>query len=1011
MGASVCTVACLTALALAAPQHHGQVTYNGVPVPGATVTVAQDGKSFVAITDSQGFYSFSILTEGVWRIEVRMFGFETVKRDVTVTPSAPAARWELKLLPLERIEAQIHRPGAPSSVAATPPVRNEQRESQGSQAGDELSLRAADGFLISGSVNNGAASPFGQTAAFGNNRLGRKGLYHGGIGMVLGNSALDARPFSLTGQNTPKAAYNRMTGVATLGGPLQIPHLFTNGPYFFLGYQWTRNHKATTASALVPDLAERNGIVSNSVLDPLTGAPFPGNVIPQNRISPQARALLDLYPVPNFDGSRRYNYQISLVSPTHDDALESRFNKTLGSNNHLYGGFALQSTRSDTPNLFGFLDTAGALGINTSINWFHRLSQRWFLNLGYQFSRFASHVAPYFADRENVSGRAGISGNNQDPMNWGPPNLIFASGIAALSDSQSSFNRNQTSGLSYSMLWNRGVHNIKFGADFRRQEFNYLSQQDPRGTFTFTGAAGSDFAGFLLGIPDTSSIAFGNADKYFRESVYAAYITDDWRVGPQLTVDAGVRWEYGAPIEELYGRLVNLDIAPGFAEVAPVVADHPAGALTGRRYPSSLVRPDKRRLEPRLGLAWRPVAGSSLVVRAGYGIYSDTSVYQAIALQMAQQPPLSKTLRVQNDAAHPLTLANGFTASPSVTRNTFAIDPQFRVGYAQNWQLTVQRELPGSLQLAVTYLGIKGTRGVQEFLPNTFPLGAANPCPTCPAGFAYLASNGNSTRQAAQVQLRRRLRSGFTVTLEYTFSKSIDNDAALGGRGASTHTQNNAQNLFASGSTVPTVPAASSATSPAGLDIAQNWLDLSAERGLSTFDQRHLLNLRMHYTTGMGLAGGTLLSGWKGALFKQWTFATEITAGSGLPQTPVYLAPVQGTGVTGTIRPDYTGAPLRAAPPGLFLNPAAYRPPSPGQWGNAGRNSITGPAQFVLNASLGRAFRLNDRFTLDLRVDSTNTLNHVSFTAWNTTINSAQFGLPAAANAMRSVQTTLRLRF
>ena len=114
----------------------------------------------------------------------------------------------------------------------------------------------------------------------------------------------------------------------------------------------------------------------------------------------------------------------------------------------------------------------------------------------------------------------------------------------------------------------------------------------------------------------------------------------------------------------------------------------------------------------------------------------------------------------------------------------------------------------------------------------------------------------------------------------------------------------------------------------------------------------------MQYTTGMGLGGETLLRGWKGTLFKEWTFLTQITVGSGLPETPIYLAAVPGTGVTGSIRPDYTGAPLYAAPSGLFLNPAAYTAPLPGQWGNAGRNSIIGPAQFTLNASMGRTFRL-----------------------------------------------------
>jgi len=120
---------------------------------------------------------------------------------------------------------------------------------------------------------------------------------------------------------------------------------------------------------------------------------------------------------------------------------------------------------------------------------------------------------------------------------------------------------------------------------------------------------------------------------------------------------------------------------------------------------------------------------------------------------------------------------------------------------------------------------------------------------------------------------------------------------------------------------------------------------------------------------------------------------------------------VPGTGVTQSIRPDYTGASLYAAPSGLSLNPSAYAPPAAGQWGNAGRNSITGPSQFALNASMGRTFQMNDRFSLDLRVDATNALNHVTFASWNTIVTSGQFGLPASPNAMRSMQTTLRLRF
>ena len=507
---------------------------------------------------------------------------------------------------------------------------------------------------------------------------------------------------------------------------------------------------------------------------------------------------------------------------------------------------------------------------------------------------------------------------------------------------------------------------------------------------------GSDLADFLIGVPDASSIAFGNADKYLRQSVYDAYISDDWHVLSTLTINAGVRWEYGAPVTELQGRLVNLDVAPGFTSVAPVLGSNPAGPLTGVRYPDSLIRPDRLGLEPRIGIAWHPIPASTIVIRAGYGIYHDTSVYQTSALALAQQSPLSKSLSVQNSNACPLTLAHGFPSCSSITSNTFAVDPDFRIGYAQIWNLSVQVDLPAALQLTATYTGIKGTHGVQEFLPNTHPIGAADPCSTCPSGFVYESSNGNSIREAGQIQLRRRLKGGLAASLLYTFSKSIDDDASLGGLGQATATSASGE---AESSSVP--PAA----------VAQNWLDLRAERSLSGFDQRHLLNLQIQYTSGEGLGGGTLMTGWRGRLLKEWTFLTAVTAGSGRPETPVYLAAVPGTGITNAIRPDLTGAAIYALQAGRHLNIASYGPPQPGHWGAAGRNSIIGPSQFSLDGSLARTFRPYTRLFLDLRVDAANLLNHVVFTGWNTTINSTQFGIPLAANSMRSISSTLRLRF
>ena len=224
----------------------------------------------------------------------------------------------------------------------------------------------------------------------------------------------------------------------------------------------------------------------------------------------------------------------------------------------------------------------------------------------------------------------------------------------------------------------------------------------------------------MLGLPHSSSIAFGNADKIFTAPAYDAYVTDDWRVSPVLTVNAGVRWEFESPIDERLARLSNLAVTPGFtARPVPVVGN------------DSLLRADWRGIQPRLGIALRPVAGSSLVIRAGYGIYRNTSVYQPIALLLAQQPPLSKTRSVETSAANPLTLANGFNAPPGGTLNTFAVDPDFRVGYAHNWQVLAQRDLPASLTMTATYLGTHGSHLMQEFLPNTVPSPCRAPC-DCP---------------------------------------------------------------------------------------------------------------------------------------------------------------------------------------------------------------------------------------------------------------------------------------
>ncbi len=1046
----------LSGVAMAA-EYRGQVTFGGLPVPGSSVTVTatQGGKKAVAITDSQGVFYFPDLADGTWTLDIEMTGFAPVMQQVTVAPNAPAAKFELKLLTLAQIQARAKpevetaaTTAAPTAATptgnATPVAGNaaptkKQAASATAPAAppepppsDATAQQANDGFLINGSVNNAATSQFSLSPAFGNTRAGGRSLFNYGLMLHLDNSALDAKPYSINGQETARPSFNNFTAGINIGGPLMVPHLIpqARAPYFYVFYQRTQTNTDTTQSVLMPTQAEEGGDLSQmpgvtaiyvpSGLPAACGTPgdtFPNNVIPTACISPVAQGLLGFYPVlpQGTPTGPLYNYQVPLVSTSHQDVFQIYLQKSVGNKNYFSGRFNMQSSRSNNPSVFGYSDNTDGLGMNASANWYYRFTQRLSMNASYSFSRSRNLLTPYFANRKfngtGVSQSVGIAGNDQDAAYWGPPTLGFSSGLSGLSDGTTSNIRNETNGLTFYVSWNKLRHNVKIGGDFTRREFNYLTESNPQGSLQFTGAVtqsssgagGSDFADFLLGRPDTSAIAYGNADKYLRQTVYDLYANDDFRVNPEFSINAGVRYEYGSPVSELKGRLVNLDVSQNFTAEQPVLGSNPTGLVTGQSYPAALVRPDRSGIAPIIGVAWRPISGSSLLIRAGYGIYHDTSVYQASAYAMAQQFPLSTSLSIANSpGCNPIEIATPFntqtgTNCVTTTADNFAIDPNFRVGYAQEWRLSAQRDLPGSLQMVVTYFGIKGTRGVQEFFPNSCPpnLSGTPPCTSAPSGYVYRTSNGNSTKEAGMVELRRRLRSGFTAGATYTYSKAIDDDYALGGQGPVT-----AGSIGGGGG-------------GAG-QVAQNWNDLAAQRGLSTFDQRHVLSASLQYTTGMGIGGKTLLGGWRGVAYKEWTVLININAASGMPLTPIDPVAVPGTGAacTNCVRANYLGGPVHLHQPGHFLNPAAFAAPAPGDWGNAGRDSITGPSQFSLNGSMDRTFSLHNHYTLEARIDATNVLNHVTYSSWNNAIGPL-FGEVSqnGVNGMRSMSATMRLRF
>jgi len=1021
----VAIIVCASISALAQSDHTGKVTLTGVSIPGATVTAKQGDTTVATITDQGGVYKFTAMANGTWTVTVTMVGFETMTREVTL-PSTAEGIWELSLLPIEKVVGALPAPRAESETAtADASSTNGSQRAQQQRAGaapqpqgsaqravvnqvstppppagpadeapvDPTGTGAAAGLLINGSVNNAATSPFAQARAFGTNRPNQRSLFTYAAGMQFGNSAWDARPYSFTNSDPTRPSYTDAQFLGTFQGPVRVPGL-RNRVNVFVGYQGTSDHNAFTQSSVVPTAAERVGDFSNSVnaagnpiqvVDPTTGLPFPGNAIQPGRLSPEALALLAYYPQPNADGRR--NYETPILTSNRVDSGNVRLGYSLNNRHQLQGNIGIQRTEGDSTTLFGFTDDRSGMGVDLQANWSYRLSQ--FLNMRsrYQFIRNRNTSTPYFANRTNVAAEAGIAGTDQDPLNWGPPRLTFASDLAGLNDGLYARSTSNTHVVGSEIQSFRGRHTITAGGEYRRIALDVFGQQDPRGRFSFTGArSGSDFADFLLGLPQTASIAYGNADKFFRSNAYAAYVTDDWRLSPSFTMNIGVRWEYESPISERLDRLVNLDVSPDFTAAEQVVAASAAtGAVTGAEYPQSLVRADKRGFQPRLGIAWRPVPGSSLVVRAGYGIYRNTNVYQSIANQLAQQPPLSTTFEIQHSALTPLTLADallvGQLLGDVATLNTFAVDPELRVGYAQNWQASVQRDLPMSLTVNATYLGSKGSHLMQAFVPNTYPIGAINPCPACPTGFRFLISDGRSLRHAGQVQLRRRLRNGFTSSIQYTLAKAMDNAGSF------------------SGATVDTN------------SLAQNWLDLEAEYARSSFDQRHQIVATFEYTTGAGILGGTLIDGVKGALFKDWTLSSQLTTGSGTPLTPVFFSPVGRTGITGSLRPSLTGVSPDPIKDGSYANADAFAVPAAGEWGNAPRNSITGPSQFSMNASVARTFRVGERINMDFRIDATNVLNRVTFNNVYTQINGSEFGQPNSTNNMRRLRTLVRFRF
>jgi trimeric autotransporter adhesin len=848
----------------------------------------------------------------------------------------------------------------------------------------------------------GGRGPFnGQYASFGNRRRTTPPL-SGSVAVTVRNSALNAAPYSLNGQaaQKPYSANNTLNG--NVGGPLHIPKLVNwQRAQFTVNFSLAENRNGRSMVGSVPTAAERAGDFSQAltttpvqIYDPTNSAPFPGNVIPKNRINPAAAGLLQYFPDPTYAGIVQ-NYRFVITDPSHNHTVGVRFNAPLNNKDRLNFNFQNQHQNSNSHQLFGFLDTGITSGLSFSAGWSHSFAPRLNNNATFSISRSRSENDPFFAFTQNVASELGIAGTSQDPIAYGPPSLSFTN-FSGMSDGSPSLNRNQTATFSDSFTWvYKRKHNFTFGFTYNRLQQNSTAYQNARGSFSFSGlltsafdsdgqpvkGTGFDFADFLLGFPQSSSLRFG-ASNYFRSWSTSWYVQDDFRASARLTINIGLRYEYFAPYTELRGHLANLDVSPGFTAVQ-VVTSGQNGPFSGD-LPSSIVRSAPRNFSPRFGIAWRPFTRRNTVIRSGYSVFYSGSSYAQIASQMAAQPPFATSASLTTTVAAPLTLQNGFAASPTTLTNTYAIDPNFRIAYAQTWNFTIQHTLPHGLVIDTEYIGTKGTHlGILEN-PNRSASGSlANQQLQInnATSFNYQTYGGNSTYNAAQVRITRRLSRSVSANSLYTFSKGIDDASSFNGTGGT---------------------------------LLQFLEDRRLERGLSTFDQRHNLSTGFQLSSPVGIRGFLRNGGWKTRLLRSWNMQGTFNATTGTPLTAYVsgnLANTAGLAAGGSLRAQATGLPIRVAGDSYF-NTAAFTTPPAGQFGNAGRSTIPGLFRITVNSSLNRSFRFAEsRRTLTFGINAANVLNHVTITSIGTTVNSATYGLPVAASATRSLTLNTRFNF
>jgi trimeric autotransporter adhesin len=952
----------------------------------------------------------------------------------------------------------------PNSATESIAVSGNNSNPLNAMSGDELQQRINDARQNGGGFGGGGFGGPGGFGGGGSGRpmtiTGRRGFDinhpHGSIYYGIGDSALNAAPYALAGEPATNPAYVQNSFGGSIGGPLNIPKIYHGGAktFFFVNFNGKHGENPFDQFSTVPTALERQGNFSQTtytsgpqkgqsveIFNPATNTPFANNTLPQ--INSAAAGLLNYIPLPNLPGDDQ-NFHFVTSATSNSDDLNVRINHTFGAaptggrrggrgapRNNLTFGFHYHGSSNGITNPFP------SVGGNTSVRSFDvpigyvRSIGKLTNSLRFDFNRSSTRTQNLYAFSDDITNALGITGVSQNPFDWGLPSLSFTN-FAGLQDVNPQLFRNQTYTISDNVVWTHGKHSWRWGGDFRRVQLNTETSSNARGAFIFSGyntshliagqagqppqqapGTGYDFADFLLGFPQTTSVQFGEDNYHFHGNYWDLYAQDEWKVRGNLTLNLGVRYEYVSPLTEENNRIANLDLSPGVLNPAlgsPAVAEVLPGQIApySGSLPNTLVRPDGNNFAPRVGFAWKPF--SKTVVRGGYGINYNTGAYQGMVQQLAFQPPFSTTQSNIQSAVGDLTLQSGFPAvSTGGITNNYAVNPDYRLGYVQIRNLDIQQQIRPTLLLNIDYTGTKGTDLDILEAPNRTATGILIPMAQA---FTYENSVGDSEANAGSVRLRKRLSNGFSIGGIYTFSKSIDDASSIG---AGTTSGSGRAGLGAGG----TAAGGGGGSSGGGsASVAQNALDLSAERGLSSFNQTQRFTADYLWELPFGhdkrwLTGNTPAR----AILGDWQWSGDWTIATGLPFTPRFVgSPCNlNTGTNGTLRPNLVpGQSIAMANRSIsqWFNTAAFDPTLPcGTYGDARRNSIIGPGTVLFDMAFTKVIPLKESRVLEFRAQATNIFNIPNYTSIDTSVTSPTFGRVTAVGAMRQITMTARFRF